>query len=146
LNASEPGNGKRMRIVADTNILISSVLCNGPSCEVMLYAVRREIELCISNRILAEFSKVMADPKERLCYSPQEIYDMIGVISSFAKIVDPGLIKPVTRDPKDDHVIACALASKADYIVTYDNDLLVLNEYNGIKIVKPEEFLVVMSK
>ena len=60
--------------------------------------------------------------------------------------MDPGLIKPITRDPKDDHVLACAIYAGADYIITRDNDLLVLKEYNGIKIVKPEEFLVVMSK
>lgn len=135
-----------MRIVADTNAIISGALWDGAPCDALLLAIRGDIELFTSHRVLAEARKILSDSKERFHFSQQEIDDVISGVLTFAQIIEPTEIVRICRDPKDDHVIACALASKADYIVTYDNDLLVLNEYNGIKIMKPEEFLVVMSK
>ncbi len=135
-----------MRIVADTNVIISGALWDGAPCDTLLLAMHGDIELFTSQIILAEARKILSDPKERFHFSRQEIDDVINCVLTFAQIIEPTEIVRICRDPKDDHVIACALASKADYVITYDNDLLVLTEYNRIKIVKPEEFLVVMSK
>jgi len=51
----------------------------------------------------------------------------------------------VCRDPKDDHFVACAVEGKADYIVTTDKDLLVLGEYQGIKIIRPDKFVTILD-
>lgn len=47
----------------------------------------------------------------------------------------------VTRDPKDDPVVACAVEGQADYIVSGDQDLLVLGEYEGVQVVTPRRFV-----
>lgn len=51
----------------------------------------------------------------------------------------------VCRDPQDDRVLEAALAGGADYIVTGDNDLLVLRDFEGISIVTPRQFLAVLG-
>ena len=56
------------------------------------------------------------------------------------------LLQAVGRDIRDDKFLACAVEAKADYIVTGDEDLLVLNGHEGIKIVTPRKFLEVLSK
>jgi predicted nucleic acid-binding protein len=54
---------------------------------------------------------------------------------------DAPKVSAVTRDPSDDQVIACAVAARVDYLVTGDDDMLVLAEYQGIRIVTPRQFL-----
>ena len=60
-------------------------------------------------------------------------------------VVPPVLPKPVCRDADDDVVLATALAAKADIIVTGDNDLLVLKEFHGIRIISPRRFIDLLS-
>jgi predicted nucleic acid-binding protein len=56
-------------------------------------------------------------------------------------ITDLPQVRVVERDPNGDMVIACALQARADYIVTRDKDLLSLGSYEGIRIVRPRQFL-----
>jgi predicted nucleic acid-binding protein len=51
----------------------------------------------------------------------------------------------VTRDPKDDAVVACAVEGKADYVVSGDQDLLALGEYEGIQVVTPRRFMEIVE-
>lgn len=61
--------------------------------------------------------------------------------------VTPGQLQlpGVTRDPKDDAVVACAKEGQADYIVSGDQDLLVLDSYEGIQIVTPQQFVDILA-
>ena len=61
-----------------------------------------------------------------------------GATNLVAKIP---VIKVVANDPNDNMVVACAIKAKAQYIVTRDDDILVIGKYKGIKIVTPEEFM-----
>ena len=63
---------------------------------------------------------------------------MAEAIREMCQQVDP--IKPMSRDPDDDRILACALASGADYLVTGDEDLLVLKQYVGTRILAPRDF------
>jgi uncharacterized protein len=63
-------------------------------------------------------------------------------LTRFATIVtDVPDLRGVVRDPNDDMIVACALAAGADYLVTRDKDLLSLEEYERIAMIKPEAFL-----
>ena len=73
---------------------------------------------------------------------PSDPQALLDVIENDAQFTSGGLsLAGVSRDPKDDIFIACAVEGRADYIVTGDADLLVLNEYEGIKILRPRDFI-----
>jgi putative PIN family toxin of toxin-antitoxin system len=68
-------------------------------------------------------------------------------LRSAAVIVDPAIrITNVVRDPKDAHVLEAAVAGRADYIVSGDNDLLVLARYEAVEIVTPAAFVAMLSR
>jgi uncharacterized protein len=62
-----------------------------------------------------------------------------------AEVVEVDDVPPVSRDPKDDTFLATAVAARADYVVTEDNDLLVLGAHQGIQIVTAGRFLAVLE-
>lgn len=130
-----------IRIVADTNLLISSIFWDGAPYRIVQHAIDGKLEIVVSALILNEVRRVLTNPKESFVLSEQEVDDVVNGILAFATIVEPSKTLSVSRDAKDDPIIACALAAKAGFIVTRDNDLLVLKEYSVIKIVSPEEFL-----
>jgi putative PIN family toxin of toxin-antitoxin system len=131
-----------MRIVADTNLLIASIFWSGAPYKIVQQALDGKIEIVTSKDILNEVRKVLKDPKEGFMLGEQEIDDIVNGILLYAKLIEPAIIVDVVkRDPKDNPIIACALTAKAEFIVTRDNDLLVLKEYAGINILTPEEFL-----
>jgi predicted nucleic acid-binding protein len=68
-----------------------------------------------------------------------------GLARSAQVFRDAPRVPVVTRDPSDDQVIACAVAAGADYLVTGDDDMLVLAEHQGIRIITPREFLDILE-
>jgi putative PIN family toxin of toxin-antitoxin system len=62
-----------------------------------------------------------------------------------AKRIVVEVVEPISRDPKDDIFLACAKAANADYLVSEDQDLLVLKEYGGAKIVSAITFLDILK-
>ncbi|MBI3032204.1 putative toxin-antitoxin system toxin component, PIN family [Candidatus Woesearchaeota archaeon] len=128
-----------IRIVVDTNILISSIFWNGDPYKIVQLCLDSELQIIISNEIIAETTRVL---KRDFHLEETEIHDILECIKSYATICKNIItIEKISRDPLDDHIIACATASKSDIIVTRDQDLLVLKEYFNIKIVTPEQFL-----
>ncbi|MBI4147714.1 putative toxin-antitoxin system toxin component, PIN family [Candidatus Woesearchaeota archaeon] len=134
-----------MKIVADTNLLIASIFWSGAPYKVVLQAVDGKLKIITSQHILNEVRKVLQDPKEGFQLSEQEIDDIINGILLYAEIVNTDARIDVVRDPKDNHIITCAMAAKAVYIITRDKDLLSLKEYAEIKIITPEEFMAIFK-
>ncbi|HLC85307.1 MAG TPA: putative toxin-antitoxin system toxin component, PIN family [Candidatus Nanoarchaeia archaeon] len=130
-----------MRVVTDTNLLIASLFWDGVPNKIIQLALDGKIRIIVSTAILEELRKTLRNPKEKFKLGEQEIEDVIFGILSFAHIVEPSVQVRLSRDPKDDIILACAQSSNADAIITRDNDLLVLKTYQGILIKTPEEFL-----
>ena len=133
-----------MRAVLDTNVLVSALLWHGPSNALLAHARAATIDLIISAALLDELADVIARRKfsailERTTRTPEHILSELRVLAEV--VIAPPLPKPVCRDPDDDAVLACALAGQADLIVSGDDDLLVLKEFQGIRITKPAEAL-----
>ena len=131
-----------MRAVLDTNVLASGLLWHGPSNALLAHARAATIDLIISAALLDELADVIARRKfaailERTTRTPEHILSELRVLAEV--VIAPPLPKPVCRDPDDDAVLACALAGQADLIVSGDDDLLVLKEFQGMPIVKPAE-------
>ena len=109
----------------------------GPPGRLIDLAEAGSIEIATSTALLAELSSVLGREKfsRQLARRGLDVSDLFNGYAALARKVVPSAIPPVvTRDPDDDHVIACAIAAHADLIVSGDRDLLDLGGYSGIRI------------
>jgi putative PIN family toxin of toxin-antitoxin system len=129
------------RFVADTNVLISRlVFRNSVSAQAVRLATAAG-DLLVSMETLEELESVLFRPKfdkyiplsKRLAF-----YESLRLTAEFIESVAP---VSACRDPKDDKFLALAITGKADYILTGDQDLLVLHPFRGIDILNPRQYL-----
>lgn len=137
-----------MRAVVDTNVLISGLLWRGPPHTLVLRIREGALTLVSSPVLIAEFADVINRPKfkailARIGTDPKQA---VASFRRVAEIVDPSPLRlPVSRDPDDDAVLAAAVASRADFIVSGDADLLTLVAYRGIPIVDASKAIVLLD-
>ena len=133
------------RVLLDANVLISAAIRpSGPPGEIVTaLLLRQAFDLVLSPAIVAEVEKAFGLPKIRkYLREPDEALLWLADLMGVADLVkDTGRVKGVSRDPADDLVLAAAVEGRAGMIVTGDEDLLVLGEYDGIAIVTPRAFL-----
>jgi len=111
--------------------------------EFLSRAVERGIVRAI--RVNGHIAVVAEDVCERI--RPGEMAQLADILQSVAEVI-PRITEPipaVTRDPKDDYFIAYALVGEADYLVTGDKDLLVLEEVGTLRILTPRAFWGVLN-
>ena len=131
-----------IKIVPDTNIIISSVFWRGEPYEVIKKGMSGEYQLVTSAEILDE----VADRLRGKFHFPEEgIRQLVDVMLTHCHIVETISKFNVVRDKKDNKIIECAFDGKADYIVTGDSDLLGLNKFRGIKILTAKKFVEEMK-
>lgn len=132
-----------MRVVVDTNIVVSAFLWGGNPRAILDAARRQDITLFTSAALIAELEDVLSREKfaQRVTQVGSSVTEMIGDYLALAHLVLPTSHPSVVRDPDDDHVLAAALAAQAEIIVSRDNDLLTLASYQGIPILKAAEAL-----
>jgi uncharacterized protein len=143
---------KKTLAVLDSNVLISVFLAETPTqlaAELYLRGAALEV-LVTAEEILEETRGVLLERerlRKRYGYSDEEVERFITLVRENGTVVEqlPDL-SVVARDPDDDMIIACAVASDADYIVSRDRDLLDLGEYQGIAIVSPEAFIQILRE
>ena len=137
-----------MRIVIDTNVLVSGLLWHGPSNRLWNHVLTAHAELFSSQILIDEFAEVIERPKFKaiLARASRTSKQLLSNFRDAVELVVPApLPQPVSRDADDDHVIAAALAAQADWIVTGDQDLLVLGSHDGIAIVTPAQALQMLE-
>ena len=130
-----------MRVVLDTNTLVSALLFRGTASRLTPLWQSGRITPLISGPILEEYLRVLAYPKFRL--TDQEIRGLIEEeVLPFVETVRPTrrLLVPC-RDPEDAKFLECAIAGRARYLVTGDQDLRVLGTYRRISILTVGKFL-----
>lgn len=135
-----------MRVVLDTNTLVSGVISPGGPPRRLLDAARGQIfEPCTSAILLAELLDVLSRQKlaARLAQVGLTPQGIVAEIRRLAHMVVPQDVpRVIEADPDDDHVLACALAARADLIVSGDKHLHSLGgHYQGIPIVTPADGL-----
>lgn len=140
-----------MRVVVDTNVLISAILWLGLPHRIIELAEQRQIVLCMTPPMLDELRQVLARPK----FSPYlearhtNIEEIIAALVSLIELYPTPKnrkIKIGLADPDDEMFIACALVAEANYIVSGDNHLLRLKQYGKIKILSVAQFLQIVSR
>jgi putative PIN family toxin of toxin-antitoxin system len=138
-------NGPRVRIVADTNTLVSGSLWSGNPGRLLDAVKAGKLTLLQTPQLWVEFVEVLNRPKfivrlQLLGLSPTILADgLLKYVSWCAEVRLPH--PPELRDPKDLLVLAAAVAARADAIVTGDDDLLVMESFEGIPIMKARQAL-----
>ncbi|AKX97812.1 putative toxin-antitoxin system toxin component, PIN family protein [Moorella thermoacetica] len=128
------------KIVFDTNVLVSAIGWEGPPHRLLEACLHGRLKLYTSTALLEELSKVLARPKLKVIAGHPDLPVILTWLASPEQIVIPEFEPNViTRDPADNKVLACALAAKADAIISGDEHLIDLRVYNEIKILRASE-------
>ena len=132
-----------MRLVLDTNTVVSGLLWDKTPSQLIDAGLEGRIELFTSQALLLELEDVLPRRKlaRRVVASGLSVAQLVARYALLAQSVSPAAIERVSEDPDDDHVLACAIAAKADLVVSGDSDLLKLGQYHGIPIVTVAEAL-----
>jgi hypothetical protein len=129
-----------MRVVLDTNVLVSAFVYGGNPRRIVELVVSGELEMSLSEPLLQELQDVLL--RAQFDMNPQLVRTVLSEISAMAQSVVPrkhhSLIK---EDPSDNLVLDCAVEAGADYIVSGDRHLLRLKKCGKAKIVNPQQFL-----
>jgi putative PIN family toxin of toxin-antitoxin system len=134
-----------IKVVLDTNILISAIVFGGKPREVLDAAIKGQFQLVLADKIIGEMKGVLEGKKFQY---PAEITDLvIRELKALAEIVKPKRsITVIEKDPEDNRVLECAQEAQGDFIVSGDGDLLRIENFKGTKIMTPGEFLEILEK
>ncbi len=130
-----------MRVVLDTNVLISALAFPGSKPDQVLQRIRQgEVALFLSAFILAELERILRD---KFRFTTRQTDERVAVIRRMATLVDPTeRIALVVAKDDDNRIRECAVAARADYLVTGDKEhLLPLRSIGATQIVTPAAFL-----
>jgi putative PIN family toxin of toxin-antitoxin system len=129
-----------LKVVLDTNVYISVFnFPESPLWEIWRHARNGTYNLIISPAIIKEFARIC---RENFSWGENKIVHHLKLITTYAEIVVPQFVPDVIKeDPDDNHILACALAGKANLIVSRDLDLLRLKKYEEIGFMSPIDFL-----
>jgi uncharacterized protein len=133
-----------MKVVLDTNTVISGLFWKGAPRQVLDLARNGVITLFTNPELLAELADVLGREKfaQRLEQAQVTVNDLVYGYATLARVIRPQKIQPVIlADPDDDRVLACALAAQADVITSGDSHLLDLKIHQGIKILTANQLL-----
>jgi uncharacterized protein len=128
-----------VKAVFDTNVLLAAFLTEG-LCSGLLIRARKQIfHLVLCDDIIREFEGTL---RKKFKLRSTDISEISAIVSEAASEIlhKLGPIPNICRDPNDDMVISCAIDAAADYIVTGDEDLLILKRYTEIVILSPRNF------
>jgi putative PIN family toxin of toxin-antitoxin system len=129
-----------IRVVVDTNVFISSFFGGNPRKVIDLWKLG-EVTICLSKPIIDEYIEVL---RRLELQNEKEIDELLGLFAHGFNVVftvkTPEL-HIVEEDPDDNMFIECAVALKAEFIISGDKAFRAIQEYMNIKIVSPREFL-----
>jgi putative PIN family toxin of toxin-antitoxin system len=136
-----------MRVVLDTNVFVSAAIQSGASHRIVQRLIRENSdELIICDEILSEIRDVLLSrPRLRKWISLDDAKRYVEMLQlRFNFVPNPALIIPLSRDSDDDYILALAQRERADYVISGDKDLLVL-QIPEISIVTPAEFETILK-
>jgi putative PIN family toxin of toxin-antitoxin system len=126
-----------MRLVLDSNVIIAAFAGRG-LCHGLVESCLDNHDVFIGEFLLSEVSKNL---QKKIKLPSRMIQEILTFLNAHAEIIKPQDVEPGTcRDPNDLPIIGIALAAQADYLITGDEDLLVLKKVGGTSIVNPRSF------
>lgn len=137
-----------LKIVLNCNVLISGLITpKANPGRILRLAHERKVELLVSPAIMQEYWRVLHYPKiiKRLEKIGVPLASAESFLKNFNEITTVTLgeleVKVITNDPTDDKFLSCAVEGEADFIVSGDDHLLSVQEFEGIRILTPQAFL-----
>jgi putative PIN family toxin of toxin-antitoxin system len=128
-----------MRVVADTNVFISALIFGGLPGSFLDLALSHGFTLVASRALLDELDEKL---RGKFAVSERDAQAIRVKLEGNANLVDPNFeLNAVSDDPDDNRVLECAVAGKADFIVSGDRHLLRIGCYEGIAIVTVRQFI-----
>lgn len=127
-----------VRVVLDTNVLISAIVFGGKPREILEMVKNKELSGVISPVLVAELEEILS---KKIKYPKERVLQVEKKMKKILRVVRP--VKPikVARDDDDNRVLEAAIEGNCEYVVTGDKDLLDLKRYQGVRILTPTEFL-----
>ena len=129
-----------MKVVVDSNVFVSSFFGGNPKRIIDLWK-NEKITLCLSNAILDEYINVLRRIGMKDEYELEELLSLFSRGFNILFTTKTPKIKITKNDLGDDKLIGCAVALKADAVITGDREVLAIKKYMSIKILTPQQFL-----
>lgn len=131
---------KTLRLVIDTNLWISFLITRNYH-KLDKIIVNHQAQLLFSKELLSEFIDVVNRPKLKKYFSKKDVEILLHSLEKNLHLIEVSSTVKLCRDPKDNFLLALAKDGKADYLITGDNDLLVLKKIDTTRIISITEFL-----
>lgn len=129
-----------MKLVVDTNVLVSGIFFSGPPYRILNAWRQGKIELVLSPEIFSEYQRVAEKLSNQ--FAMIKLSPWLELLLANSSIVKPApLEEPVCEDPSDDKFIACAIAGDTQLIISGDKHLLDVSGYRDITVLKPRTFV-----
>lgn len=125
-----------MKVFLDTNVLVAAFATRGLCADVVRLTLGAH-EMAVSETVLTELDQKLAG---KIGLPEREVRSIVAFVRQEATVTPDAVPKVPVRDPKDAPILAAAMASGADVLVTGDRDLLELETPVGIRIVSPRGF------
>lgn len=132
-----------MKVVFDTNILVSAMLWRGTPYRCLLAIHAGLAELILSTPIVEEFRGVL---RTKFAMTKEDAEENIAIVQESSTLIDiPGTLRVVTDDPDDDKFVETALVAGAQWLVSGDKHLLRLGDYGAVKVISARAFLDMLA-
>ena len=133
-----------IKIVIDTNLWVSFLI--GKKLSSLKNAILKgDIEVYFSDELYQEIIRVIEYPRLKKYISLDSFYELIHLFSGKIHFIKPDCTITDCRDAKDNFLLELAVASQAHYVLTGDEDLLVLNPYRTTRIITAKEFETILT-
>ncbi|MDD5731440.1 MAG: putative toxin-antitoxin system toxin component, PIN family [Patescibacteria group bacterium] len=135
-----------MKVVLDTNVIMSGLLWKGNAKVLFDLIEKGGIEICLTPKILDEIKRVLEYPKikNQLEKAKIDLNDVVFLLMQFSELyqdIDIDMVNVVSDDPTDNVFLNCALASGSKYIISGDKHLLKIKGFQNIEILTINDFL-----
>ncbi|MBW6503684.1 putative toxin-antitoxin system toxin component, PIN family [bacterium] len=129
-----------MKVVLDTNVLVSGIFFTGPPSTILKAWSRGKIRLMVSPEILDEYKRVSEELSEK--FPDVEIQPLLDLIVVHSEVCSPPrLPQPVCEDPSDDKFLSAAIETRTKIIVSGDKHFLKVSGYQGLSVLTPRQFV-----
>jgi uncharacterized protein len=126
-----------VKVLLDTNVLVAALIARGVCSDLLEHCVRHHVVIS-SRPLLDELWRVLIEKFHQRSLDVRAVTRLFD--ETFTVVVPRALESPVCRDPDDDVVLATALAGECAAIVSGDQDLLILDPFQGIRVLAPAAF------